>query len=90
MIFILKNKTLLQNSIKEQLFDLDYIKVFVLIIAYFKLCDVPTNILDICIDGQLEDDDYKEIYTFLADKWEGKAKNEIDDIIYQIENGEDI
>ena len=87
--FILKNEKMMKRSIQENLFELDYIKVYVLVLAYLNLCKVPKDILEICINGQLPDKQYEEIYTFLSDKWEEKAKEEIEDIIFAVENGED-
>lgn len=90
MNFIFNNEKMLNRSIQENLFELDYIKVYVLVLSYLNLCTVPKNVLQICINGELPKKQYEEIYNFLADKWEEKAKEEIEEIVYAFENGEDI
>lgn len=90
LCFIFQNEYLITKSIQEKLFDIEYIQIFVLLLAYFHLCKIPIDILELCISGDLDETDYKEIYDFLSDKWLNKANSEIEDIIYQIENGDDL
>lgn len=87
LFYIFQNENLLKRSIKEDVFELDYVKVFVLLIAYYHLCEVPKDILEICLDGSVDKEQYEELYKFASDKWEKKANQEIDDIIFKIEAG---
>lgn len=88
--YIFNNERLIKHSIKENIFELDYIKVYVLLLAYLNLCDVPVEIIETCITGKIPEKQFEELYSFLSDKWEEKAKDEIDDIIYAVENGEEL
>lgn len=88
--YIFNNEKLIKCSIKENLFELDYIKVYVLLLSYLNLCEVPVEIIEICLAGNIPEKPYEELYNFLSNKWEEKAKSEIDDVIYAIENGEEL
>lgn len=85
--YIFNNENLISRSIEENVFEMDYIKVFVLLIAYFHLMEVPKKVLELCYNGEVTDSQYKELYDYTSNKWENKANQEIDDIIFKIEAG---
>lgn len=87
LCYIFYNEQLVARAIKEDVFELDYVKVFVLLLCYFNICSVPKNILELCITGSIIEPQYEEIYKFCSDKWEEKANKEINDLIFKIEAG---
>ena len=89
MNYIFSNDRCITHTINDNLYQYDYIKVFVLCLAYLHLCNVPKKVLELCLDCEIDEKEFEFTYNFLADKWEQNAKEEIDEIIYEIENGED-
>lgn len=91
LIDIFKDINLLNGSIKENLFDLEIIKLYTLLFAYFHICDnIPKDILEKSLDCDISENDYKLVYDFISDKWLNKANAELDDIIFMIEHDNDI
>ena len=50
VILVFKDEATVDLAIYENLFDDDYMKVFVLLLSYFKLAKVPNKVLEICLN----------------------------------------
>lgn len=88
VVRIFKNKSNLQLAIYEDLFDDEYIEVFVLLVSYFKLIDVPKEILEHCINCKdIPERTYNIFYKYCQDKWLKKAYAEIRKTIKDFEEG---
>lgn len=87
LCYIFNNEKLVSKASREDVFEMDYVKVFVLLLSYFKICTVPKYILEDCLSGSVIETQYEELYEFCSNKWEEKANQEIDDLIFKIESG---
>ena len=88
VILVFKDEATVDLAIYENLFDDDYMKVFVLLLSYFKLANVPTLILNICINcKEINKEVYEYFFKYCQDKWMYKACQEITDVIKEVEEG---
>ena len=88
VVGIFKDKETINLALYEHLFDDDIIKVLVLLMSYFKLANVPTLILNICINcKEINKEVYEYFFKYCQDKWMYKACQEITDVIKEVEEG---
>lgn len=75
---IFKEKVYLQNALHQHLFDDDYVKMFVLVMDYYNLLNVPPFIIKMSLDARITSEpDWNELVEFASNLWEQKAKKEI-------------
>lgn len=88
VILVFKDEVTVDLALYENLFDDDYMKVFVLLLSYFKLADVPNKVLEVCLDcREIPQNTYNVFFEFCQNKWMYKACGEITDVIKEIEEG---
>lgn len=86
---ILNNKDDIKAALNEKLFDDCYIKAQVLLMEYFKIVDVPNEVLEICLDCDIPNNVYEVFYKHIQNEWLKKAYREVGDVISEIENMKD-
>jgi hypothetical protein len=85
---IFKDKQTINLAIFENVFEDDYMKAFVLLLSYFKLADVPNEVLEICIDGRdIPQDTYEVFYEYCQNKWLFNAYADVRKTIKDFEEG---
>lgn len=88
VILVFKDEATVDFALDENLFDDNYMKVFVLLLSYFKLADVPNRVLEVCLDcKEIPQQTYNIFFQYCQDKWMYKACGEITDVIKEIEEG---
>lgn len=88
VILVFKDEATVDLAIYENLFDDDYMKVFVLLLSYFKLAKVPNKVLEICLNcKEIPQQTYNIFFQYCQDKWMYKACGEIKKTIKEIEEG---
>lgn len=88
VILVFKDEATVDLAIYENLFDDDYMKVFVLLLSYFKLAKVPNKVLEICLNcKEIPQQKYNIFFQYCQDKWMYKACGEITNTIKEIEEG---
>lgn len=88
VILVFKDEATVDLAIYENLFDDDYMKVFVLLLSYFKLAKVPNKVLEICLNcKEIPQQTYNIFFQYCQDKWMYKACGEIKKTIKDIEEG---
>lgn len=88
VMMIFKDEDTIDLAIHENLFDDDYMKVFVLLLSYFKLAKVPNKVLEICLNcKEIPQQTYNIFFQYCQDKWMYNAGEEITKTIKEIEEG---
>ena len=88
VILVFKDEATVDLAIYENLFDDDYMKVFVLLLSYFKLAKVPNKVLEICLNcKEIPQQTYNIFFQYCQNKWMYKACGEIKKTIKEIEEG---
>ena len=88
VILVFKDEATVDLAIYENLFDDDYMKVFVLLLSYFKLAKVPNKVLEICLNcKEIPQQTYNIFFQFCQVKWMYKACGEITKTIKEIKEG---
>lgn len=88
VMLIFKDEDTIDLAIHENLFDDDYMKVFVLLLSYFKLVEVPNKVLEICLNcKEIPQQTYNIFFQYCQDKWMYNADEEITKTIKEIEEG---
>ena len=88
VMLIFKDEDTIDLAIHENLFDDDYMKVFVLLLSYFKLVEVPNKVLEICLNcKEIPQQTYNIFFQYCQDKWMYNAGKEITKTIKEIEEG---
>ena len=88
VILVFKDEATVDLAIYENLFDDNYMKVFVLLLSYFKLAKVPNKVLEICLNcKEIPQQTYNIFFQYCQDKWMYKACGEITKTIKEIEEG---
>lgn len=89
VILIFKDEDTIDQAIHENLFNDDYMKVFVLLLSYFKLVEIPNKVLEICLNcKEIPQQTYNIFFQYCQDEWMNKACDEITKTIKEIEEGE--
>lgn len=86
---ILNNKDDIKAALSENLFDDCYIQAQILLMEYFKIVDVPNEVLEICLDCDIPNNVYEVFYKHIQNEWLKKAYREVGDVISEIENMKD-
>ena len=88
VILVFKDEATVDLAIYENLFDDDYMKVFVLLLSYFKLAKVPNKVLEICLNcKEIPQQTYNIFFQYCQNRWMYKACGEIKKTIKEIEEG---
>ena len=88
VILIFKDEDTIDQAIHENLFDDDYMKVFVLLLSYFKLAKIPNKVLEICLNcKEIPQQTYNIFFQYCQDELMNKASAEITKTIKEIEEG---
>lgn len=88
IVRIFKSKSTLQLAIYENIFDDEYIKVFILLLSYFKLADVPNEVLEYCLDCKdIPERTYKAFFQYCQNKWLNNAYLDVRNVIKEFEEG---
>lgn len=88
VMLIFKDEDTIDLAIHENLFDDDYMKVFVLLLSYFKLVEVPNKVLEMCLNcKEIPQQTYNIFFQYCQDKWMYNAGEEITKTIKEIEEG---
>ena len=85
---VFKDEETVALALYQNLFDDNYMKVFVLLLSYFKLANVPNKVLEICLDCKdIPQDTYTVFFEYCQNKWMFNAYSEVREVIKEFEEG---
>lgn len=86
---LFKDEDNIKLALYEHIFDDCYIQAQVLLMEYFKIVDVPNEVLEICLDCNIPNNVYEVFYKHIQNEWLKKAYREVGDVISEFENMKD-
>ena len=82
---LLKDEENIQLALYEHIFDDPYIQAQILLMEYFKIIEVPKEVLEISLNCEIEERIYKAFYKHIQNEWLKKAYKEIGVVITEME-----